>query len=216
LAWGIGLLFYAVAAVPELAGSIHSWNGFEFKIYYLFGGVLLVPWLSLGTAELLLPDGPPKYGYRASALAVSAFGLIAVTAASLHGNHLGGTDVPSNCAMWCSPKSETGYALANGIAAIAAAVGNIVGLIVLIAGAGFSAYRTYRAGLPRELTLGNAAILVGALIVGSASSLTRLGSYTFFYAGQAVGIAIIFAGFLVIGSASAVRGRSVASGAQPA
>jgi hypothetical protein len=98
--------------------------------------------------------------------------------------------------MYC-PR-EHGYAFGNILSVIAAAVGNVVGTVVLAGGAGYSAYRTWRAGLPRNLTIGNVLILAGALVVAAIASLTRLGYYELFYAGQAAGVAIIFAGFLVI------------------
>ena len=204
LAWGLALLFYAVAAFPEVLGSLSGWTDLDYRLYYLFGAVLLVPWLSLGTAELLLrDDGAARFGYRLLVGAITFLGLVTVLTAPLHAHWLQTNQVPSNCAMWC--KSESGYVLSNGLAALSAAVGNSLGTIVLVAGAGLSAYRTYRAGLSRNLTFGNALILVGSLVVASAATLTRFGSYELFYAGQAVGIAIIFGGFLLIASASQPR-----------
>lgn len=206
LAWGLALLFYAIAAFPEVLGSLSGWNDLDFRLYYLFGAILLVPWLSLGTAELLLQGERARAGrsgYRVFVGVVTFLGLVTVVLAPLHAHWLQTTQVPSNCAMWC--KSETGYVLSNGLAALSAAVGNSVGTVVLVVGAGYSAYRTYRAGLPRNLTLGNILILAGALVVASAATLTRLGSYELFYAGQAVGIAIIFGGFLLIASVSQPR-----------
>jgi hypothetical protein len=208
LAWGLALLFYAVAAFPEVTGSLNGWHGLEFKIYYLFGGILLVPWLALGTSELLLQSPrlrPARLGYRGFVALITVVGTVAVLLAPLHSGHLGGTDVPINCTLWCSPKSETGYLLANGVAALSAAIGNIAGTIVLAVGAGLSAYRTYRAGLPRNLTVGNVLILAGALVPASVASLTRVGNYEFFYAAQAAGIAIIFAGFLLIATVTQAR-----------
>lgn len=206
LAWGLALLFYAVAAFPEVLGSLSGWSDLDFRLYYLFGGILLVPWLSLGTAELLLrSDGVrwARLGYRGLVAVISLLGVAAIATAVLHLEFLGGTRVPDNCAIYC-PRVH-GYATGNILAVIAAAVGNIVGTVVMVAGAGYSAYRTYRAGLPRNLTLGNVLILAGALVVAAAASVTRLGSYELFYAAQAAGIAIIFGGFLLIGSVTQPR-----------
>jgi hypothetical protein len=199
LAWGLALLFYAVAAFAEVVGSISGWNDVEFRIYYLFGGILLVPWLALGTALLLLRAqgaGWARSGYIGFVVVITLLGLVAIATAGLHGGFINGTRIPDNCAMYC-PR-EHGYAFGNILAVIAAAVGNVVGTVVLAGGAGYSAYRTWRAGLPRNLTIGNVLILAGALVVAAIASLTRLGYYELFYAGQAAGVAIIFAGFLVI------------------
>jgi hypothetical protein len=208
LAWGLALLFYAVAAFPEVTGSLSGWDDLEYRIYYLMGGILLVPWLALGTSELLLRGDRARrfrLAYRGFVALISVLGVTAVALAPLHTSHLSGTPIPINCTMWCSPASETGYLLANGLAALSAAVGNIVGTLVLVVGAGFSAYRAYRAGLHRNIVLGNILILAGAVEVAAIASLTRINLYTLFYAGQAAGIAIIFCGFLLIGMATQAR-----------
>jgi hypothetical protein len=213
LGWGLALLFYAVAAFPEVTGSLNGWSTLGYKIYYLFGAILLVPWLALGTSELLFRGRLEivKSAYRVFVGSITLLGVAAVLLAPLHISHLAGTDVPSNCSMWCSPNSETGYVLANGLAALSAAIGNIVGTFVLLGGALFSVVRAVldrsRPGAVVNYVLGNLLIFAGALVVASAASLTRLGSYTFFYAGQAAGIAIIFGGFLLIGAASQARAR---------
>jgi hypothetical protein len=208
LAWGLALLFYAAAAFPEVTGSLTGWTDIGFRIYYLMGGIMLVPWLALGTSELLLRSDRTRLlrlAYRVFVSGITLLGLAAVIIAPLHGSHLTGTTIPINCTMWCSPSSETGYVLANGLAALAAAVGNIVGTVVLVVGAGYSAYRAYRARLHRNLVLGNLLILAGAIEVAAIASLTRINLYTLFYAGQAAGIAIIFGGFLLIGAAAQAR-----------
>lgn len=206
LAWGLALLFYAVAAFPEVRGSLSGWNETDFRIYYLFGAILLVPWLALGTAELLL-QGPKarwaRVAYLVFVAVVTVMGLAAIATAGLHTAFMSGTHIPDNCAMYC-PR-EHGYEVGNIVAVGVAAVGNIVGTVVLAGGAAYSAYRTWRAGQPRNLTLGNILILAGALLVAAIASLTRIGHYELFYAGQAAGIAVIYAGFLVIGAATQPR-----------
>jgi hypothetical protein len=206
LAWGLALLFYAIAASAEVLGSISGWNDFDFRIYYLFGGILLVPWLALGSALLLLQGARARWarvGYIGFVVLVTVVGLVAIATAGLHDSFINGTRIPDNCAMYC-PR-EHGYAFGNVLAVVAAAVGNVVGTVVLAGGAGYSAYRTWRAGLHRNLTIGNILILAGALVVAAIASLTRIGYYELFYAGQAAGVAIIFAGFLVIASVTRPR-----------
>jgi len=206
LAWGLALMIYAIAAFAEVIGSISGWNDIEFRVYYLFGGILLVPWLALGTALLLLrgPEvGRARAGYIGFVSVITVVGLVAIATAGLHGGFINSTRIPDNCAMYC-PR-EHGYAFGNILAFLAAAVGNIAGTVVLAGGAGYSAYKTWRAGMHRNLTIGNILILAGALIVAAIASLTRLGYYELFYAGQAAGVAVIFAGFLVIASVTKPR-----------
>ncbi|MFN2465613.1 MAG: hypothetical protein ABR598_05035 [Candidatus Dormibacteria bacterium] len=208
LAWGIALLFYAAGAFPEVLGSLSGWTDVDYRLYYLFGAILVVPWLALGTAELLLQGARARIarsGYRLFVGLVTVMGVLAIATAGLHTSYLGVTHPPDNCAMYCP--SQHGYGTGNILALIAAAVGNTVGTIVLVVGAGYSAYRTYRAGLPRNLTLGNILILAGSLVVAFTATLTRLKIYELFYLGQAAGIAIIFSGFLLIATVSQPRSR---------
>jgi hypothetical protein len=53
LAWGVALSMFALASLALTAGVAAGWTPLSFKLYYLFGAVLNVPWLALGTVELL-------------------------------------------------------------------------------------------------------------------------------------------------------------------
>ena len=72
-----------------------------------------------------------------------------------------------------------------------------LGAIVLVGGAVWSAYGTWRRGGAPSRLLANILIAAGALIVASVSTLTRLFHiYELFYVGQAIGVLVMFAGFL--------------------
>jgi uncharacterized membrane protein HdeD (DUF308 family) len=98
--------------------------------------------------------------------------------------------------------------LLNALAVALAVLINVVGSIILIGGALWSAYGLWRRGHPWERLMANVLIALGAFIVAGASSLTRFGSYDLFYVGQAAGVAVMFLGFL---SAQQVRLPSRAS-----
>ncbi len=49
LVWGIALGFFCTASVGLLTGVVGGWTSAEFRAFYLFGGVLNVPWLALGS-----------------------------------------------------------------------------------------------------------------------------------------------------------------------
>src|SRR4029450_11504116 len=53
LAWGIALSMFTAASLALTAGVVAGWHPLSFKLYYLFGAILNVPWLALGTVELL-------------------------------------------------------------------------------------------------------------------------------------------------------------------
>src|ERR671923_1575994 len=53
LGWGVGLAMFAIASLALLVGVAAGWTPAGFKVYYLFGAMLNVPWLALGTVSLL-------------------------------------------------------------------------------------------------------------------------------------------------------------------
>src|ERR671921_1105823 len=79
LAWGIALSMFAVASLALTAGVAAGWSPLSFKVYYLFGAVLNVPWLALGTVELL---ARPVLR-RAYVAGLAAFTLLSVVLVAL-------------------------------------------------------------------------------------------------------------------------------------
>ncbi len=55
LAWSIALGMFGVASGAAAVGALVGWSPLTFRIYYLFGAVLNVPVLALGTLYLLAP-----------------------------------------------------------------------------------------------------------------------------------------------------------------
>lgn len=60
LIWGIGMLFYGIAAGAEAIASAAGWNEVLYRTWYLTGAVWTAGWLGLGTAFLL---GRTRFGY---------------------------------------------------------------------------------------------------------------------------------------------------------
>ena len=71
LVWGIGMLFYAIAAGCEALAGAGGWNELLYRGWYLTGAVWTAGWLGLGTAFLL---GRTRFGY-AFALCLFLAGL---------------------------------------------------------------------------------------------------------------------------------------------
>jgi len=60
LIWGIGMLFYGIAAGAEALAGIGGWNETLYRAWYLTGAIWTAGWLGLGTAFLL---GRTRFGY---------------------------------------------------------------------------------------------------------------------------------------------------------
>jgi len=182
LAWGIALSMFTVASLALTAGVVAGWSPVSFKLYYLFGAVLNVPWLALGTVELLA--GPAAR--RAYLAALAAFTLVSVvlvalarvTAADLAGRLL--------------PEGKEFLPVAVRVLAV---VGNTVGTLVVVGGAVASglAMRSRRDLRPRfEGTL---LIALGVLLAASGGVLAFLASSDKLALGLAVGASVMYLGF---------------------
>ena len=195
LVWFVALCIYAVAAFTEFMGSTAGWSAWLFRAYYFLGGIVLVGVLALGTLYLLFPRVAPVA--LAILAALAAIGLVSVAAAHLDSSYLDTHQVPSLRAMPLGPD------VFNDLAVAMAAIINILGSLILIGGALWSAYGLWRRGQPGERLVANILIAAGAFIVAGASSLTRFGIYELFYIGQFAGVLIMFLGFLAASRAPA-------------
>lgn len=71
LAWGVGMLFFGIAAATEAMAQFSGWSEPLYRTWYLTGAAWTVGWLGLGTAYLL---GRTRFGY-AFALCLFLAGL---------------------------------------------------------------------------------------------------------------------------------------------
>lgn len=183
-AWGVALAMFAVAAAAETWGVAAGWNGTSYRVYYLFGAILNVGWLAVGTVYVL---GARRAGHVAAALmAVISVAAVAGVLASRTDAALLHADVPARGAI---SAPATFFPL----------VTNIVGSVVLIGGAAWSAWRALRAGAPGGRVLGTALIAGGAFVVAGGHSYAQTrGVYVIQPASEAVGIVVMFAGYLAV------------------
>jgi hypothetical protein len=190
-AWTISLALFALASAALATGVSTGWDDATFRIFYLLGAVVTVPWLALGTLYLLLGR---ERGRRVEWGVVFFSGLAAGTvfAAPLDGP-VGGTAIPVG--------SEVFGALPRALAGI----GSGLGAVVIIAGALVSAARFARArSVPGNGRRAGANVLIalGTLVLSSGGLLQGIaGKDEAFVISLASGITIIYAGFLVASGA---------------
>ena len=53
LAWTVSLAMFALASFAYFWAAALGWSALDFRAFYLFGAILNVPWLALGTVYLL-------------------------------------------------------------------------------------------------------------------------------------------------------------------
>lgn len=199
LAWTISLLMFAAASGALWLAEAGAWSRPTFRAFYLFGAILNVPWLALGTVYLLA-DRRVADGVRWGLVLASGFAAGVMLTAPMHGT------VPPD-------ELPEGSDLFGPLPRILAAVGSGVAAVVVIGGALWSAWRLWRgrgrAGRavgrpgradvsPSRLALGNVVIAVGTLVLSASGTLAgRLGKDTAFGLTLVTGVVILFCGFLI-------------------
>lgn len=191
-AWAISLGLFALASAALTTGVITGWDAGTFRIFYLLGAVVTVPWLALGTVYLL---AGPVVARRVEWGVVFFSGLAAgvVLAAPIQGP-IHGTAIPVG--------SEVFGAFPRALAA----VGSGVAATVIIVGALWSAWRFARhhevPGSGRRAGA-NVLIATGTLVLSSGGLLQGVaGKDGAFVLSLALGIVVIYAGFLVASRSS--------------
>jgi hypothetical protein len=195
-AWTISLTLFAAGSAALWVGAAVGWGEWPFKAFYLFGAILNVPFLALGTIELL---AGPAHGRRWTAIIslLGAFCVGLVVSAPL----LGPIDPD------VLPQGKEVFGIGP---RIAAAVGSGVAAMVIIGGALWSAWRllrrrtaaanaTNRSGLsPGRLAAANLLIAAGTLILSAGGVLNSvIDEMNGFAVSLVAGITVIFAGFLL-------------------
>ncbi len=193
--WAVALAMFAAAALFETAGQAFGWSDGTYKGYYLFGGLLNVGWLGIGSLLLLVP---PRTGRIAIIVMVlmSIGCLFAVIAAHTNANLLR-AQVPARGAI--------------DVPGVLPLITNLGGSLLLIGGAAWSAWTAWRGGAPRNRVVGLAVLAAGALIVAAGHSFAQTrGVYVAQPVSEALGIVAMFVGYLVIESRLAMRRTTVA------
>jgi len=194
--WTVSLTMFSVASAGLWAGASLGWGEWSFKVFYLFGAILNVPYLALGTVYLLFGV---RTGDRWAAVVslLGAFVAGVVVAAPLLAP-VGADALPRGAEVF-GPGPR-----------IAAAVGSGVAALVIFLGAAVSAVRLVRArrqgarpgtarGLsPGRLAAANVLIAAGTLVLSAGGLLNSvLDEMDAFAVSLVMGITVIFAGFLL-------------------
>src|SRR3954447_2941126 len=189
LAWTVALAMFTLGAGALWLGASNGWNPATFRIFYLFGAILNVPFLALGTVYLL---GGPRRGDRwaAGVALAGAFAAGVLAVAPLR------AEVPAH-------RLPQGSEVFGPLPRILAAVASAGGALVVLGGAVWSAWRL-RTGAGRtrpgagRLALANGLIALGTLVLGASGLLNSvLGEMEGFAVTLTAGISILFLGFLV-------------------
>jgi hypothetical protein len=191
LIWGVGLIMFGVGSFAE-AYSALDWNPTVFRLWYLGGAVLNAAWLGQGTVYLLLRRRVRNVRVAHILLALLIAGSLFATYA-LFTTPLDPAQFSTDVAL----SDQYRDILPQGAAVrLTTPFFNIYGLITLVGGAIYSAWLFWRKRIFPNRVIGNVLIAVGALSIGFASVLTRLGFGGYLYLGELLASALMLAGFM--------------------
>jgi len=218
LFWGIGLAMFGAGSFAEAYLSL-AWNKWVFFVWYLFGAALNAGWIGHGTLYLLtrkrwvhvvtaiLVLGSLFAGYLMLQVMPNLDEAVFTTSKPVSEQY--GTKIlepgetpPAGAQTETRTYRGEQVTVVRGLLPLGSPVRlttpffNIYGLLTLVGGAIWSAYLFWRKRVLPNRVIGNVLIAAGALSIGFASTLTRLGYGQLLYLGELFAAILMFAGFL--------------------
>ncbi len=187
LLWGIGMLFFGIGGFCGGYFGAFGWNPLIFRMWYLFGAILVAAWLGQGTVYLLAKRRTANILMVILGIA-SAYAAIRIFGAELDPSLLTtsvqtGTELSGDAIITPGIRTLTPFF-------------NIYGTVALVGGALYSAWIFYRKRVLLHRVIGNILIAVGALVAAFGGSFSRFGIPSALYVGNLLGATLIFLGFL--------------------
>lgn len=191
LFWGIGLAMFGLASFSEAYLSL-AWNRWVFFAWYYFGAILTAAWIGQGTVYLLARK---RRAHILTLVLIAGslvtLGLMLRIMPDLNESIFSvGVPISEQYREIMPPISSGGYVR------LTTPFFNIYGLLTLVGGALWSTFLFWRKRVLPNRAIGNVLIALGALIIASTSTLTRLGYGSLLYLGEILAAIIMFGGFL--------------------
>ena len=187
LLWGIGTLFYGIGGFCEFYYGAFGWDPLIFRLWYLFGAILVAAWLGQGTVYLLAKPGWAK-ALMIVLLLGSLFAVYKVFTAEL--------DPTLMAASGHTGSELSGRAIVTDGVRVLTPFFNLYGTLTLVGGAAYSAYIFWRKRILLHRAVGNILIAVGAMLPAFGGFFSRLQIPGALYLGEFLGIILLFLGFL--------------------
>jgi len=187
LIWGIGLVFYGIGGLCEGYYGAFGWNALAFRLWYLFGAMLVAAWLGQGTVYLLTSH-KWAHGFMILLALGSLYGLIRVFTAELDPN-LMTTSVHTGSEL-------SGRAIVTPGVRILTPFFNLYGTVTLVGGAAWSAWIFWRKRILLHRTIGNILIATGAILPALGGAFSRFGIPGVLYVSELLGAVLMLLGFI--------------------
>jgi hypothetical protein len=187
LLWGIGMVFYAIGGFCEAYYGTFGWNSLIFRLWYLFGAILVAAWLGQGTVYLL----------ARRRWAHTLMGLLALGSLYALFRILGADLDPTLMTTSLHTGSElSGHAITTPGVRTLTPMFNLYGTVTLVGGAAWSAWIFWRKRILLHRTIGNVLIAIGAMLPAFGGTFSRMGLPGALYLSELLGAVLMFAGFV--------------------
>jgi hypothetical protein len=184
--WGLAMLMFAIASGALVLGVADGWTTAEFRMYWLFGAVLNVPYLALGEAYLLI-----RQRWVSHLLLLVVLGATAWASAEVR-------SAPLNVEVLRNEEFFTGRDVMgpDAPARTLAMLYSYAGTAVLLLGILWSALGMRGKPELRNRFYGVLLIGLGALVVAGGAAFAAAANFAGFSVTLAGGVSVMYWGFL--------------------
>ena len=187
LLWTIGMIFYGIGGFCEAYYAYWGWSPAVFRLWYLFGAILVAAWLGQGTVYLLARP-------RTARIAMALLGLCSVYAAV---RVFGAQVDPALMTSSLHTGSElSGHAIVTPWVRTLTPFFNLYGTLTLVGGALYSSWMFWRKRIMLHRAIGNVLIAAGAILPAFGGTFSRFGIAGALYWSEFFGAILLFLGFL--------------------
>jgi hypothetical protein len=186
LAWSVALLMFAAASAAAFLGVVRGWTPTDFRVYWLFGAILNVPYLVVGEAYLLARRRAVGHLVLLVVMVVSVYAGVEVWRAAVSVTALNEA-LPLGKDIFGSTSSA--YRLAQLVAFPA--------YFLLLGGLVWSAWQARNRRELRGVMNGTLLIALGATVIAIGSGVgAGFHVVWLFFLSLAAGIVVMYGGFL--------------------
>jgi len=175
-------IFYGIGGFSEFYYGAFGWHPLIFRLWYLFGAVLVAAWLGQGTVYLLARR---KVAHTLMVILGlgSLYAVYKVFTAQLDPSLMIEGEL-------------SGHAIVTPGVRVLTPFFNLYGLVTLVGGAVYSSFLFWRKRVLLHRAIGNVLIAAGALMPAFGGFFSRLGIPYALYLGEFLGVVLLFVGFL--------------------
>jgi hypothetical protein len=186
LLWGLGMVCYGIGGFCEAYYGAFGWNDLIFRLWYLFGAILVAAWLGQGTVYLLARR-PWAHALMVILILGSLYGAFRIFTAQLN---------PALLTSSLHTGSElSGNAIVERSVRLLTPFFNLYGTLALVGGALWSAWIFWRKRILLHRVVGNVLIAFGAIAPAFGGTFSRFGIPYALYILELLGVIFIGLGY---------------------